>query len=205
MRVVRLYPEGLRLEGVELPVPREGEVLVGGAYGRDHTRRARMGSSPSAGSAVARVVGRRRRYRRASVCVDAVRSRRTTPSYVGDPRGEPRNLTRVEAALPMGGLSAWQALFVHGRLQPDERISSPGRLAGSDIWRCSSRGMPAQSSSRTRLQISCSILSRRSACWRAHHHDRRAVAGCDVLHRRARSESAGRARFGSRKWARWCR
>jgi NADPH:quinone reductase-like Zn-dependent oxidoreductase len=44
---------------------------------------------------------------------------------------KPRNLTHVEAAaLPMGGLSAWQALFVHGRLQPRERLIVTGSSGG---------------------------------------------------------------------------
>jgi NADPH:quinone reductase-like Zn-dependent oxidoreductase len=40
-------------------------------------------------------------------------------------------LTHVEAAaLPMGGLSAWQGLFVHGRLQKGERVVVTGASGG---------------------------------------------------------------------------
>jgi NADPH:quinone reductase-like Zn-dependent oxidoreductase len=44
---------------------------------------------------------------------------------------KPVRLTHVEtAALPMGGLSAWQGLFVHGRLQPGERVVVTGASGG---------------------------------------------------------------------------
>jgi NADPH:quinone reductase-like Zn-dependent oxidoreductase len=44
---------------------------------------------------------------------------------------KPRSLTHVQAAaLPMGGLSAWQALFVHGHLQPGERVLVTGSSGG---------------------------------------------------------------------------
>src|SRR5207244_2048963 len=44
---------------------------------------------------------------------------------------KPRSLTHVEAAaLPMGGLSAWQALFEHGALQRGERVIVTGARGG---------------------------------------------------------------------------
>jgi NADPH:quinone reductase-like Zn-dependent oxidoreductase len=44
---------------------------------------------------------------------------------------KPARLTHVEAAaLPMGGLSAWQGLFVHGRLQAGERVLITGASGG---------------------------------------------------------------------------
>jgi NADPH:quinone reductase-like Zn-dependent oxidoreductase len=44
---------------------------------------------------------------------------------------KPGRQTHVEAAaLPMGGLSAWQALFVHGHLQPGERMLVTGSSGG---------------------------------------------------------------------------
>jgi NADPH:quinone reductase-like Zn-dependent oxidoreductase len=53
----------------------------------------------------------------------------TMPSVVPAPK--PASLTHVEAAaLPMGGLSAWQGLFVHGRLQPGERVLVTGASGG---------------------------------------------------------------------------
>jgi hypothetical protein len=42
---------------------------------------------------------------------------------------KPGRLTHV-AALPMGGLSAWQALFVQGHLQPGERVLVTGSSGG---------------------------------------------------------------------------
>jgi NADPH:quinone reductase-like Zn-dependent oxidoreductase len=44
---------------------------------------------------------------------------------------KPRSLSHVQAAaLPMPGLSAWQALMVHGRLQPGERVGVTGARGG---------------------------------------------------------------------------
>jgi NADPH:quinone reductase-like Zn-dependent oxidoreductase len=44
---------------------------------------------------------------------------------------KPARLTHVEAAaLPMGGLSAWQGLFVHGHLQAGERVVVTGASGG---------------------------------------------------------------------------
>jgi NADPH:quinone reductase-like Zn-dependent oxidoreductase len=43
----------------------------------------------------------------------------------------PRSLSHVQAAaLPMPGLSAWQALVVHGRLQSGERVAITGAHGG---------------------------------------------------------------------------
>ena len=44
---------------------------------------------------------------------------------------KPRSLSHVQAAaLPMPGLSAWQALIVHGRLRPGERVGVTGAHGG---------------------------------------------------------------------------
>jgi NADPH:quinone reductase-like Zn-dependent oxidoreductase len=44
---------------------------------------------------------------------------------------KPSRLSHVEAAaLPMGGLTAWQALFVHGRLVRGERLLVTGASGG---------------------------------------------------------------------------
>jgi len=44
---------------------------------------------------------------------------------------KPARLSHVEAAaLPMGGLTAWQALFVHGRLGRGERVLVTGASGG---------------------------------------------------------------------------
>jgi NADPH:quinone reductase-like Zn-dependent oxidoreductase len=53
----------------------------------------------------------------------------SVPSAVLAPK--PAGLTHAEAAaLPMGGLSAWQGLFVHGRLQAGERAIVTGASGG---------------------------------------------------------------------------
>lgn len=44
---------------------------------------------------------------------------------------KPPSVSHVQAAaLPMAGLSAWQALIVHGRLQPGERVAVTGARGG---------------------------------------------------------------------------
>lgn len=44
---------------------------------------------------------------------------------------KPSRLSHVEAAgLPMGGLSAWQGLVVHGALEPGERVCVTGATGG---------------------------------------------------------------------------
>jgi len=53
----------------------------------------------------------------------------SVPSAVLAPK--PTRVTHVEAAaLPMGGLSAWQGLFVHGHLQAEERVLVTGASGG---------------------------------------------------------------------------
>jgi NADPH:quinone reductase-like Zn-dependent oxidoreductase len=44
---------------------------------------------------------------------------------------KPRGLSHVEsAALPLAGLTAWQGLFVHGELQPNQRVLILGATGG---------------------------------------------------------------------------
>jgi NADPH:quinone reductase-like Zn-dependent oxidoreductase len=135
MRVVRLYTEGLRLEEVELPVPREGEVLVevhAAAITRGELEwpAGRLPAVPSHElSGVVVDTGEHvfalTPFDRDGVAADYA----VVPTAIL--AAKPRNLTHVEAAaLPMGGLSAWQALFVHGRLQPRERIIVTGSSGG---------------------------------------------------------------------------
>jgi len=53
----------------------------------------------------------------------------SVPSEVLAPK--PPSLTHVDAAaLPMGGLSAWQGLYVHGRLEPGEHVLVTGASGG---------------------------------------------------------------------------
>ena len=135
MRAVRLHPDGLRLEDVDQPVPGEGEVLVrvhAAAITRDELEWPvdRLPAIPS--------------YELSGVAVDTddevfaltpfdrdgvAAEYASVPSAVLAPK--PANLTHVEAAaLPMGGLSAWQGLFVHGHLQAGERVLVTGASGG---------------------------------------------------------------------------
>ena len=44
---------------------------------------------------------------------------------------KPAGLSHVEsAALPLAGLTAWQGLFVHGQLQPNQRVLILGAAGG---------------------------------------------------------------------------
>ena len=135
MRAVRLHPDGLRLDEVEQPVRAEGEVLVrvhAAAITRDELEWPvdRLPAVPS--------------YELSGVIVDTDEEVfALTPfdrdgvaaEYASVPSAvlaaKPARLTHVEAAaLPMGGLSAWQGLFVHGHLQAVERVLVTGASGG---------------------------------------------------------------------------
>jgi NADPH:quinone reductase-like Zn-dependent oxidoreductase len=135
MRVVRLHADGLRLEEAERPVPREGEVLVevhAAAITRDELEwpADRLPAVPSHElSGVVADTGEDvfalTPFDRDGVAAHYA----VVPTAVLATK--PHNLTHVEAAaLPMGGLSAWQGLFVHGRLQPGERVIVTGSSGG---------------------------------------------------------------------------
>jgi NADPH:quinone reductase-like Zn-dependent oxidoreductase len=135
VRAVRLHPDGLRLDEVDWPVPADGEVLVrvhAAAITRDELEWPvdRLPAVPS--------------YELSGVIVDTgeevfaltpfdrngvAAELASVPSAVLAPK--PTSLTHAEAAaLPMGGLSAWQGLFVHGRLQAGERVDVTGASGG---------------------------------------------------------------------------
>jgi NADPH:quinone reductase-like Zn-dependent oxidoreductase len=135
VRAVRLHPDGLRLDEVEQPVRAEGEVLVrvhAAAITRDELEWPvdRLPAVPS--------------YELSGVIVDTDEEVfALTPfdrdgvaaEYASVPSAvlaaKPARLTHVEAAaLPMGGLSAWQGLFVHGHLQAGERVLVTGASGG---------------------------------------------------------------------------
>jgi NADPH:quinone reductase-like Zn-dependent oxidoreductase len=135
VRAVRLHPDGLRLDEVDQPVPEEGEVLVrvqAAAITRDELEWPvdRLPAVPS--------------YELSGVIVDTDEEVfALTPfdrdgvaaEYASMPSAvlaaKPARLTHVEAAaLPMGGLSAWQGLFVHGHLQAGERVLVTGASGG---------------------------------------------------------------------------
>jgi NADPH:quinone reductase-like Zn-dependent oxidoreductase len=135
VRILRLYPDGLRLEDAEHPVPGEGEALVrvhAAAITRDELDwpTDRLPAVPSyelsgviadSGEGVFALTP----FDRDGVAGEYA----VVPSAVLAPK--PASLSHVEAAaLPMGGLSAWQGLFVHGRLQAGERVSITGASGG---------------------------------------------------------------------------
>jgi NADPH:quinone reductase-like Zn-dependent oxidoreductase len=145
MRAIRLYPpggiEGLRLDEVEVPRPRPGQVLVrvhAAAITRDEltwpTDRlpaipsyelsgvvAEDGDGLSAGAEVFALTP----FDRDGVAADDA----LVPTEVLAPK--PSSLSHLQAAaVPMPGLSAWQALLVHGRLRPGDRVGVTGARGG---------------------------------------------------------------------------
>ena len=134
MRAVRLHEDGLRLEELPQPAPAPGEVLVqvhAAAITRDeltwHTDR--LPTIPS--------------FELSGVMENGDQVFALTPfdregvlaEYAVVPEDvlarKPASLSHVEAAaLPMGALTAWQGLVVHGRLQSGERVSITGASGG---------------------------------------------------------------------------
>jgi NADPH:quinone reductase-like Zn-dependent oxidoreductase len=145
MRAVRLHPPGriedLQLDEIERPQPRAGHALVrvhAAAVTRNELEwpTDRLPAIPSyelsgvvteaadglsAGSEVFALTP----FDRDGVAADYA----LVPVEVLAPK--PASLTHVQAAaLPMPGLSAWQALIVHGQLQPGERVAVTGAHGG---------------------------------------------------------------------------
>jgi NADPH:quinone reductase-like Zn-dependent oxidoreductase len=135
VRALRLDADGLKLEEVDPPVPGEGDVLVrvlATAITRDELEwpTDRLPATPSHElSGVVADTGEEvfalTPFDRDGVAAELA----SVPSAVLAPK--PARLTHVEAAaLPMGGLSAWQGLFVHGHLQAGERVLVTGASGG---------------------------------------------------------------------------
>ena len=145
MRAIRLHPPGriedLRLDDVAQPEPRTGQVLVqvhAAAITRDELEwpTDRLPAIPSyelsgiltedadglsAGTEVFALTP----FDRDGVAAEYA----LVPVEILAPK--PRSLDHIEAAaLPMAGLTAWQALMVHGRLQPAERVAVTGARGG---------------------------------------------------------------------------
>lgn len=135
MHAVRLHSDGLRIEEIETPSPGDGEVLVrvhAAAITRDELGwpTDRLPATPS--------------YELSGVVVDTGEEvYALTPfdrdgvaaEYAVVPASvlarKPASLSHVEAAaLPMTGLSAWQALFDHGKLARGERVVVTGAAGG---------------------------------------------------------------------------
>jgi NADPH:quinone reductase-like Zn-dependent oxidoreductase len=132
---VRLHDDGLKVEEIETPSPRRGEVLVrvhAAAITRDELEWPvdRLPAVPSYELSGVVVDSGEEVYALTPFDRDGVAAEyAVVPADVLAPK--PRRLRHVEAAaLPMGGLTAWQALFVHGRLAPGERILITGASGG---------------------------------------------------------------------------
>lgn len=135
MRAVRLHPDGLELEEIETPVPGNGEVLVqvhAAAITRDELEwpTDRLPATPSYELSGVVVDTGEEVYALTPFDRDGVAAEyAVVPAAVLAPK--PRTLSHVEAAaLPMGGLSAWQALFDHGHLVRGERVLVTGGSGG---------------------------------------------------------------------------
>jgi len=135
MRGLRLHDDGLRLEEIETPVPRAGEVLVevhAAAITRDELEwpTDRLPATPSYELSGVVVDSGEEVYALTPFDRDGVAAEyAVVPVAVLAPK--PKALSHVEAAaLPMGGLIAWQALFDHGRLRAGERVIVIGASGG---------------------------------------------------------------------------
>jgi len=132
---VRLHDDGLRVEEIETPSPGPGEALVrlhAAAITRDELEWPvdRLPAIPSYELSGVVVDGGDEVYALTPFDRDGVAAEyAVVPTDVLAPK--PSRLSHVEAAaLPMGGLTAWQALFVHGRLARGERLLVTGASGG---------------------------------------------------------------------------
>src|SRR5690349_8218267 len=135
MLAVRLHPEGLKVEEIEKPSPRQGELLVrvhAAAITRDELEWPLDRLPATVSYEVSGVVADTGEevYALTPFDRDGVAAEyAVVPAAVLAPK--PARLSHVEAAaLPMGGLSAWQGLFTHGKLRPGERVLVTGPAGG---------------------------------------------------------------------------
>ena len=135
MLAVRLRDDGLKVEEIETPSPGPGEVLVrvqAAAITRSELEwpSDRLPAIPSYELSGVVVGSGEEVYALTPFDRDGVAAEyAVVPADVLSPK--PVRLSHVEAAaLPMGGLTAWQALFVHGRLTPGERVLVTGASGG---------------------------------------------------------------------------
>ena len=135
MLAARLHDDGLKVEEIEAPSPAPGEVLVrvhAAAITRDELSWPvdRLPAIPSYELSGVVVASGDEVYALTPFDRDGVAAEyAVVPADVLAPK--PTRLTHVEAAaLPMGGLTAWQALFVHGRLARGERLLVTGASGG---------------------------------------------------------------------------
>jgi NADPH:quinone reductase-like Zn-dependent oxidoreductase len=132
---VRLHEDGLKVEELETPAPGPGEVLVqvrAAAITRGELGWPvdRLPATPSYELSGVVVGSGDEVYALTPFDRDGVAAEyAVVPAAVLAPK--PARLSHVEAAaLPMGGLTAWQALFVHGRLARGDRVLVTGAAGG---------------------------------------------------------------------------
>ncbi len=135
MLAVRLHDDGLKVEEIGTPSPDRGDVLVrvrAAAITRGELEWPvdRLPATPSYELSGVVVDSGEEVYALAPFDRDGVAAEyAVVPAHVLAPK--PVRLSHVEAAaLPMGGLTAWQALFVHGRLARGERVLVTGARGG---------------------------------------------------------------------------
>jgi NADPH:quinone reductase-like Zn-dependent oxidoreductase len=128
---VRLHDDGLTIEEIETPSPDAGEVLVrvhAAAITRGELEWPvdRLPAIPSYELSGVVVGSGEEVYALTPFDRNGVAAEyAVVPADVLAPK--PLPLSHVEAAaLPMAGLTAWQALFVHGRLARGERVLVTG-------------------------------------------------------------------------------
>jgi NADPH:quinone reductase-like Zn-dependent oxidoreductase len=148
MRAICLHPpggiEGLRVDEIGVPTPAADEVLVrvyAAALTRDELDwpTDRLPAIPSyefsgvvvgLGEGVDSLADGDEVYALTGFDRDGAAAEFTTvpAQFV---TGKPRTLTHVEsAALPLAGLSAWQGLFDHGKLEAGQRVLIHGASGG---------------------------------------------------------------------------
>jgi NADPH:quinone reductase-like Zn-dependent oxidoreductase len=135
MRAIRLHPGGLQLDEVDTPATGQGDTLVrvhAAAITRDELTwpTDRLPAIPSYElSGVVEATGQEV-YALTSFDRDGVGAEYAiVPTTLLAPK--PTGLSHVEAAaLPMGAVSAWQGLIVHGHLQAGERVCITGPGGG---------------------------------------------------------------------------
>src|SRR5437764_11884676 len=132
---VRLHHGGLKVEEIETPSPDPGEVLVrvhAAAITRDELEWPvdRLPAIPSYELSGVVVDSGDEVYALTPFDRDGVAAEyAVVPAEVLAPK--PLRLSHVEAAaLPMGGLAAWPALVVHGRVPRGERVLDKGAWGG---------------------------------------------------------------------------
>jgi NADPH:quinone reductase-like Zn-dependent oxidoreductase len=145
MKVVRIHrfggPESLEIEDVPMPKPVDDEVVLRVyAAGVDPIDKAGVRLPAPVGREVSGVVElcgvRARAFRRGDEAFALLGlDRGGYADYVvvkaTEVAPKPRNLDHIHAAaVPLAGLTAWQGLFVHGRLQPGQRVLIHGGASG---------------------------------------------------------------------------